>query len=467
MLNSNFILLFESLNNKEKRTFALYLESLYKNRIIPIQVFNYIKKTLPGGNPKKLAKEYAFKIIFKDEPFNNKKLLNALSDLYILLKEFLLWQQLKTKSFDQDLLVLDIFKNKKLERFFYQHLTSMIKKHEETEKKDIWHFLKAVQLNHLHYYSSNTQKIVPAVTSIKEINAHLDQFFFAAKFKYCCEILSREKILQEDWHIDLISECVNFFEKKQPDNPVVSQFYYQALNLISKGLDTDYFSLKLLLIQKGDQLTDRDQYIITSYLVNHATTRINQGQHSFIEEAFELYKLSIEKKILAIDGFITAILFYNIIDLACHLEKLDWLAKFIDDWGLFLEEEIRESTILLGKARLQFELNNFGEVLELVNQVDFENVIYAVRARTLMLRSFYELRPDYETAIQDQCKSFDLYLKRNKVLNSQKIEGCLNFLKLMRMLLRKKPNKSKLQKELDNSTQIICRSWLIEKIAEI
>ena len=80
--------------------------------------------------------------------------------------------------------------------------------------------------------------------------------------------------------------------------------------------------------------------------------------------------------------------------------------------------------------------------------------------------SFYELNENNEF-LDSQINAFNMFLKRNKILNEKGKESSLNFIKAFKMLCKDKPKIAKLEQLIHSPAPMICRNWLIEKVENL
>ncbi len=469
MLNNKFLTLLKTLTSIELSQFEQYLTTRHAKKKIAISVFKYIKKFHSRYDHEDLDKKIAFKKIFKGRPFNYRKIMDAVSDLYLILEDFLVLLELKAEPFERNYLLMQNLKKRNANKFFTRKLEELNGYLNDQEKIDFWLFLNRLKLNHSNYYKTNTEKLTVDKPSIKTAMENLDLFFISAKFKYACELMSRKNLLQEELTINLLEDSIDVYQKKKLKGTPLTALFRLAILLISNEDIQHYNALKNDLDINKELLQKQDLHILNSYLLNFVTQKINQGKKQFISEAFDLFNFAIDNDILATNGLISSIRFYNIIDTACYLKKsgeldnLDWPNEFIENWKNYIEEDKRNNVVRLGRAKILFEDQSFSKVIEAIADVTFENVIFDIRARTLTIRSFYELKENKEL-ISAQINAFDIFLKRNKTLNEKVKESSFNFVRLFRKLIKETPDKTKLKTLATDSQFLICRDWFLEQI---
>jgi len=164
MKKSNYLSLFFSLSPKEVRSFSNHINASYSSQKGTIEIYQYYhslykrKKTTP-------SLEIAYRSIF-GEPSSKKrpysKLNNGLSDLFILLKKFLIREKILEKDFESELLWLEILEERELDSMKNSAQKVIENALTKSQIETIWHPLYKLQLNNFIYFknSNNSEKEV-------------------------------------------------------------------------------------------------------------------------------------------------------------------------------------------------------------------------------------------------------------------------------------------------------------------
>ncbi len=471
MYKSKFISLLGTLTSKEVKEFKRFLEGLYSRQKIAIELFSYVEDFHPKYDSPKLEKEQAVKTIFgiSDIKVKDKKnLSNTLSDLYTYLEEFLMWKQSKERSFDRSWAMLKVFRNRRLDKLYVQQIEQQLKiLNAKSTPQDMWLNLKKMQLQHKAYFSNLKDKVKLDPNSLKASMLHLDKFFSEAKLRYSAELSSRAEQLKEDYNVNFYDEIIKWVKENLSSDVVYRQALFQSIDLLKQPDDQLYFAQKKLLLENHSLIGRIDFLVLFTYLFNYLSRAIRNGQHHLVKELFELYQFGLKHEYFIEDGFITYVSFHNITNVACKLHEFEWAEKFIEEWSGFLAEDIREHTCKISWALLYFEKKEFEKTIDTLKDIQMLTITYfSIRSRWLTVCSFYELKYS-RTFILDYCKSFEVFLKRNKTMNAQSIESYINLIRFIRMFLRKSINKATILQELEVTKLLACRMWVIEKIKEI
>ena len=117
-------------------------------------------------------------------------------------------------------------------------------------------------------------------------------------------------------------------------------------------------------------------------------------------------------------------------------------------------------------ARIRFEKKMYKESLRELLQVDFgRDAFYSINSKVLLLKNYFELRES--DALSSLVVSFKEYIKKNKVISEVHKISIINYLKTVDKIYGATSIKAKkLDEEIKKHTQIVEKSWLLEKIAE-
>jgi len=430
MKKSKFFTLFLSLNKKEIKEFDNFLQGLYTNQINTRLLFDYVKKN--QNSESALEKDKAIQKIFKGKKKSTqqrKNIDNILSNLYKYLLEFLQWKKKKELGFFSELQLLSIFKERQLDDLYFQKIEQLKKQITKKNKKAIWDYLHLMILNHFKFYHTNSNKIQINTNqnTLNEAMEELDTFFFLTKLKLSSEMLNRENILQESYSIHFLEEALNYFSTIKVDT---STIYIQLVNFLKEGNDGNFIQLKNELLKSSKILPSDEQQIILTCLLNYLSSEIKKGNLEAYKEAFKLFKFGLKENIfLKEDGYISAAKFNNIVVVGCAANQ------------------------------------EFENTIEVLQSVSYENNYFSLRARSLILRCYFELYQfTNKELIIDYCKSYANYINRNKKINPVTAESYFSLIKFVRLMLRKNATKQKLLKTLQETDYVFSKIWIREKI---
>jgi hypothetical protein len=228
------------------------------------------------------------------------------------------------------------------------------------------------------------------------------------------------------------------------------------------------------MLKEKEQFNISLRYSIHNLLQAHCVKKIYDGDESYVNERFELFKYAVENKIyLASEHlYFDDLLFANITYNAVTVGETEWAENFINKYKAELSPNNSELTVNLALSRLYFTKKEFVKALEALNKIkSIKQLAFKFPVRDLTLLIYYEMNMFNEAYYQlDSYRHFLTSNKKN--LSENRFERLFNFIKLYKQLLRlrEKPGSAdiyKLEMELKNTTNIMERKWLNEKFSEI
>jgi len=465
MLDSKFITLLRTLNARELRSFSQYLNRLYPNKNVQQQVFDFIKQFAPKYNSSRLSGDEALKRIFKEGKASQKKLTDCLSDLYLLLIEYLLWEESKNNTFENDLTTIRILKQRKLDKVSLKLLKRTKKNVDKEKVKNEWHYLKQLQLNHELFFINKPLIFREETENLNSYIDHLNLFFGISKLKLIAEAKNRNRILGNNDEMHL-SGCTDQCILEKSSEEILSlKIYSDIIDLIENSDTAKFYDIKSSILTNQDLLSRRDIKTLLTYLINYAAMQIRKGELSFFQEVLELSQVGIDHQALFENDHIPSSRFINLVDVACHLKEFEWANEFIENNSTYLEDSIRENAMQIAEARVCFAQDQFLKVIRILSTLNSKNIYLELRARGLLLRSYVELEEDKEF-ILNFCNAFEQYLRRKDELGPSIIKGYHNLVRITRYIISNKKSKEELSLMKDDMKELVCKQWVEKQIKQ-
>ncbi|MEM9824357.1 MAG: hypothetical protein AAF985_24945, partial [Bacteroidota bacterium] len=316
--------------------------------------------------------------------------------------------------------------------------------------------------------------------SIQRKQNQLDQFYLSEKLKDACEMLIRSRILKVNYSNPMLERLLKEVEQNLRQYEAVAPLmvYYYLYQLI-KMEERPYYFQALEVIRKYEaQLRKVEMQNIYNYLQNYCIVQTNKGSRTFLQQSFELYQKQLEKKLLMDkDGFLLEWHYKNIVAIVMRLGEMDWVKNFIETYRHELPPEVMENAYTFNLAAYYYATHQLEKVQQLLIQVEYKDIRYSLAAKSLLLRTYYDLQ-EYD-ALQSLVKSFREYLRRHKLIPDQRRKAFLRLLQLTKVasqiqsampFQRAKKTKRQileLRTDIEKSKELINREWLIGKVEEM
>ncbi|MCB0521201.1 MAG: hypothetical protein KDD27_19840 [Saprospiraceae bacterium] len=457
MIGKEFFEIFNHLAPAQVKAFRTYLARLYPGQAQLLSLLNYLHAK---RRPEDLTEEAVHQAVVQ-RPLTEegrKNFSNLYSSLYKKLREYLLWEEAKNPSFEQDVLWLRITAQLKADKAYFSHLKQCRRNAESAPPKESQQYFKALFFNHLIYYDGRTDKFDPNLDSLERCIGYLDNLHKSLSMKYQCEQLNSEKMIKKP-------ETKRMARKTPMPLPTPSALYrlYQAAHgLIDAGQPEDYQKAKAFFVEHCRQFSAEDQAVVLTYLLNYIARHSHQHGAALMQDAFVLYKLSDEEGFLAKENVIDDNLFYNAVASSLIVMEFSWARYFIEKYTPLLHDSVRFTVSLICQANVAFEQKQFTDVIALLEDKIFPQKLDNIRAKVILLKSYMESKSDKALSF---CDSFEAYLRRIRNVGNT-AAMVLNFLKLARKIEKQSVSRAALQKEFDETPMLVSREWLEEQISK-
>ncbi|MAT53438.1 MAG: hypothetical protein CMN32_03080 [Saprospirales bacterium] len=483
MIKNRLIKLLAALDRREMTRLNEFVHSPYFNKHKPTRrLCAYLSGLHPHFAEKKLKKELVFEQVFPEEEFDAQELALVSTYLTRLVMKFLqmegaaesgLWEQ-------------------------KQHLLAKMRQHDvlglypliyEQNKKD-WTACQAGTnpRQHLRNCAELANELDKAAISFGKYDnsflvgrqAVLDAAYITEKLHDACELLQRSKLMAAPPPDDPLLENLVFFLRQNPERyrnfPTVD-IYLRVLLLLKSSDEKQYAPALKAAQEQQARLSFADQQIIYNYLQNFCIEQINKGNGSFLEELFRLYMVQLEERLFFEGGYLPQWHYKNIVTTGLRLGQTDWVRKFIEEYRQHLNPEVADNAYRYNLAAWYYHQGQPQEVMGLLFQVEYTDLRYNLDAKSLLLRTYYDL--EEEEALLALTDAFRQYLKRNKKMSEFQKKGYYNLLKYTRRAFRLKINQGitrqdrwnrsleKLIRDLAAADTVFNRSWLEGKVNEL
>jgi hypothetical protein len=480
MHNNKLIQVISSFKRKEMTRFYEFVRSPYFNKHDEVRaLIAHLRSVFPDFDEKKCDRFRLFQALFPGQQHDQPKLALLFTYAYRLLEAFLKVEQLQQGKISSELLLLRQYRERGQWKLYEQKLQRLSKKFAQTRKQDSHYHLHYFQLAEEadRYYSQQGRHEQDHNIQVKQ--DFLDRYYLAEKLRDACEMSVRRKILKVNYQARFLTAMLEEVKRDLPRYETIpSVWVYYHLFLLVEGKDEITFEQMLHILLENEHFFEhQEQQLLYNYLQNYCIEQINKGKTAFHRQAFEIYKLQLEKKLIIINGFLSEWHYKNIVTIGLRLHETDWIYRFIHQYKELLHPQSIRNAFNFNLASWYYHQGKLEQVLELLHQVEHKDNRYSLAAKSLLLRTYYDL--DEQEAMFSLLDAFSQYLQRNQVMTDERIKAFRNLLQLTKkaMLLKSeigfaKPEKlnKELQKLLDgihHKKAIINQDWLMQKVREL
>lgn len=474
MTDSKFYKFLLCLNQKELRRFRVYLESPYFNVNTSIlALFEQFETALLSNSKQDLAKEEVWQHIYPNDNFDYDKLRKLQHKLMELAYDFLAQQiydsniALKTQNLLQNL------SDKQMDEFMPMTINSGLTVLNKQQNRHGNFFYEVFSIEKYKYILANLESERVKKSSLeklnfKDIDENLNVFYISEKLRLVCLLMSWSKMIKVETKLPLVNEIIELVESHELLHFPAISIYYQIYKTYLEPDKLDHFyTLKKLISDHLYLFPPNDAKDILNAAINYTIRKHNTGHLSFYQENLDVYKTGLESGTLLTNNSISPWTFKNMITLALRLGQLDWVDRFINEYGANINEGYRENAVNYNKATLHFYRKNYNVAIPLLQKVQFDEVNYGLDAKALLLACYYEM--DEIDPLYSHIDSFKAFVQRNKSITPDRKKSYLELIKYTKILTSTTLDKKKIDRlkmEISNS-QAMSKKWLLEKVDEL
>lgn len=472
MRNSKLYSVLKEFDKYEQNRCRKYIQSPYFNRsekIAELYEF-FIEKVNEGVEEEDFTKESIWEVLHTGTEFNSDRWRKYCSDLLKLIEGYLIQEEFEKDKASQIAYLMDATTIKKLPLISNNAIkkSTSFFKNNTSINQDL--FYNNYYLEKKKYRLQKSDRQRAEISNIENIINNLDNFFIFEKLKYYCDILSRSSFVSHSYDVKLIDEIISYLSKVNEEDlePAILIYYKMVLIVNDFQNENHYFQLKDLLKKYAVKFPQSEASDMYSFVVNYCTRKLNSGNSTYWREYFEIHQQLLENKIIIIDGELNAGIFKNIIAAALRLGESKWTEDFIQNYKDFLPKKQKENAVTYNTALLYLHQKRYAKVIELLQEVEYEDFIYNLSSKRLLLMTYFET--DEQEPLFSLIDSWRAYLYRNPNISNAMKEMYSNFLTITKKLARTNKREVKiltnLKEEIINTKNLASRSWLLEKIAE-
>lgn len=469
MKKLKFFLLLDTLEEGEVIAFHKYLKRVHRGEDTAIKIFEYIRKLFPKPLDKqKLDMEYAYRKIFREriteKERNRKKMLNSLSDLYLWLKDFLLTQKVCSNSLESQALWLQILHKRGLKEEFARQAAGFYTQVGTPPEKGTKMYMRDMAAGYFQFQHLFSVRPSPPISALQECLDVLNLNAEIIKLKMTCEMNTAKKVRPLELDPEAMAVFLVAREKRMAKSRLLLRIYKGIDALILTEQEDDFNAVEHLLFEQAENLDPDELHGILSYLHNFAAAQIRAGkEHIYAPKLHRLNQFGLKHSFFTLKGEMSPTQFTNIVNAACTVKDFDWAKLFVEDQLQLVSDKLRDKTRSLSLATIYFEQANYREVLKCLEAKDYQEIHYIIRSRLLILRSYFELQEDVEKNL-DYCIAFEAQLLRFRKPKTGAVEATLEFVRVCKMILQEKADKTILLTRITENANLYLRNWLLKQV---
>jgi len=473
MLTSSLLELLKTLSAEELKSFSSFVTSPFHNKKSSVTKFwNEIKKFAPDFDSPLLEKETLYRKLLPGKPYNYGTMKNLIYELSNLCEKFIELKIYASKPYEQKLNLAQGLMNRGLNTMFERTL-KLLEKDIESEGEATYHGKKFLCLIILTNYLISTNKHMKTNELVEPINKHLTMGYlidiFASNYN--------SVFMQNETGIRLpdgfIEQAIKYYERNIIEMDFRVKLYYNSFMLSYKEEQQYFDSLRKLLGENLNKISQEQKYNFCTALTNFCIKRSMEGQIDFNNSEYEVYKFMVDNKILSVNGVrnVDGAFYKNVAAAAMKAGESEWALKFIEKYRSHLAEEVRDNYYYRAMIEYYIHLKMFPEALKYLTRISNIHLVEKLIVRKWELMTYYEL--DMFEELRYRIDATRHFIINEKKLSHEKKEMLINLTAFVsRLLLKREAQNSSvndleyLKSEIQDS-KCYCKEWLLEKADEL
>lgn len=474
------------------RNFIHYFRSLSATEVVNFQIFAHTAISTLNAQEREIldltiAAYPDFKILNATlNAYFNDASTPSTADNYInhcfyslsqVLKNWLIQQEVAADELLQKQLLLRVNKKRFQHSQFFKNATKTLDFLETDQLAIPDNWLHQQRLHADVFYHTLSQKFTPNPTHLRDMESHLDLYYYGLKTRLLAQKLLRRQFIKEDVIPDDAQDLLAFSAAHQQ---LTFFFLYEKLIRYFLQPDDVFFKEIITVFQEKHLELDRtEQAIFINFLTSALTTKVNSGNVFYQKMQFDLFKFALAKDLVMLDNEMSPSFLNNFFLLACLLKEFKFAKKVLKEYSPLLPDDIASDLVNLLNCTLLFHQKKYEKAEGLLEIVHFQHIGFKINGRVLLLKCFYErLQKDhsFKATFLAELVSFKKFINRQTILTSNKKTTITNIVKVLRQFAKFKfspHSKRRTEKERigaylqDATTSVRSKVWLLEKFKEL
>lgn len=449
----------------------------------PKTLSSYLKILLKAKNPTTyFSDSNAQKKLIKQLKIADSTIKNLNTSFYKSILNFLAFYQLKKDNQQKKILTIEALNNTNY-AYFKSETIALINEIKSSETNlEVRDYLRLHQLENKLWFHPKTNHFKADAALFEDSLIHLNNALELSTLYYACLINNRTSIFSDNSKRLLNEAFLNTIKKKDFDseNPLFGIF--QQILMLQEKHDIKEFQQLTDLIQSQYASINQDTFLnLNLFMISYGNKLVKNGNYQLNAQLLKIYQYLLDKKLLPVDNHFRDNEFIGIYLLGCYNQQFEWLDQFVANYQQFLEQDAVQEIINYLLAYKYFYQKDYQKIKTYLDSFKPDNrVFYYFRIKGLYIRYLYETwqPPHSETLfeLEDYCKKFENGFKNKsmKIIAPSTKKSCLNFIKMLKRLIRFRKNLSASPKRLEsiktslvNTDNILYKPWLIQKVKEL
>jgi len=416
MLGKKLISVVNRMSGVEKRAFSRYLASPYHNQRQELIIF--WSEVVKGFGERRtgFSLEETIQKVFSQKVMDKKRQRHLNSWLLKSIESFFILRRSSENEFERELYLAQTYREKRIDSLFKRQLEKAATKN-AIRKLDTERYYADYKLQFEQYAFIESQNRTDR-TNLQGLSDSLDLFLVVSKLKQSCLMLSHQAVYKVQYDFSFLENLLEFLK----DHPLLEQpsvgLYYHCYLAFSSNDSAHFYAFKQLLTEYKNDFSPQEIRSLLLFAINFCIRRMNEGDANYTKEAWDLYVIGLDQKLLYIENYLGRFTYKNIVALGIKLKSYKWTSEFISEYKKDLSPKFRENYFNYNLAQLAFAQHNYHSAMPLLAQVDDSDLLLNFDAKVMLIKMYYEL--EEIDALHSLLDSFRVMLQRKKVVGYHK-----------------------------------------------
>jgi hypothetical protein len=474
MFSDKLLSLLQTFSRYDLNRFRKFLQSPYFNDQEDVtRLFELINDAIRKGADALAAldKPTVWKALFLKQALDDGHLRRLTSDLTLLAQRFLVEEARQKDPLSEALDLQKVLEKPELRKHLSGAERQIEKLLAQSEGKST-DFYYAQFRQHWNIFNRASKIVATTGYTEKLILADffLECYYIGQKLKLYISWLLYRGFRVTEQEVPIIPGFWEYLKEERFTAVPLIHIYRKVILCFTDSEEELHFQQLLSdLKENADELTPSDLRECYYMAQNYCALKINQGKSEYYREVLGIFKSMVVQGILVADGQLPEAVFKNVITVSLRFGEYAWTENFIHEYIEYLPANIRENARIFNLANLYSHQKKHTQVIELLRNVEYSDVVYSLGSKVILVRTYYDLG-EY-LALDSLIDSFRIYLRRNKVLSKNLKREYNNFLNLVKKLTtidtRNPKEIAMIRKRVAAVSYATPKRWLNEKIKDI
>lgn len=416
-----------------------------------------------------LSEQDVWDHLYPNQAYNDPRLRKLMRDTMRYLEEFLAIEAFLKDQDQKDISLLKEVHRRNRPELFQKMYRRQERSLEQLPMRNAKYFRKRYEMEGVYQHYLIQHKPKERYTRQEAYHHSFNCWWMLGKMEMACIQIFRPPQTRDAPEDLLLKEVMTYISEARAFQQIDALEIYRALYLLLNGeADLDTKQIRSLLRSHGHQLSVDELRTIFGLLINFHTKNYNlTNSESQYEELFHLYEWGIQEKLVLQDQLINLNHYKNIQSICLRLKKFDKARHYLDMFRPHLPKGIGESAYVFNLCTYLFALKEYPQVIELLRTTRFQNLMFEIPARVLLIQTHYERSGPGQEWLLTQVDSLTRFIRQQNIPQNNK-RPYLNFLSIMgKMIKILMPDElQKLDGKLKQTTPVYQSYWLNRKMSE-